>query len=292
MKNILVTGGAGFVGTNLIKLLIKKKHVNKIFSLDNYFSGSVKNHITSKKVKYLKGCTTKINKNNFLKNSKIDTVFHFAEFSRIVPSFKHINDCWKFNSQGTFEVLQFCLNKNSKLVYSASSSTKGKNKYLSPYSWSKACNNDLIKNFSKWYGLKYNIVYFYNVYGPHQIKSGKMQAVIGIFEQQFLNKNPLTIVKPGTQKRDFTHVEDIVMGTYLAAKKTINSEYHIGSGKNYTILQVAKYFKHPFKLVESRPGERFYSLSNSSKAIKELGYKPKHELKEYISHYISKLGSK
>ena len=215
-------------------------------------------------------------------------VFHFAEFSRIVPSFKDYDYCWKTNTIGTYEVIKFTFGKNAKLIYSASSSTFGSNKYLSPYSWTKYTNNELIKNFSKWFGLNYIIVYFYNVYGPSQINSGHMAAVVGIFEKQYLRNKNLTVVKPVTQKRDFTHVDDIVRGTYLAATKANNNEFHIGSGKNYSILDVAKMFKTKIKLVDERPGERFTSLSNSSKANKYLGYKPKNDLKKYIKEFIKK----
>ena len=219
MKIVLITGGSGFIASNLIKLLVIKKEIKKIYSLDNYSTGKKKNHINSNKVRYLKGSTLNINSNKILNRVKFDTVFHLAEFSRIVPSFRLLNECWRNNTIGTFEVIKFSLNIKAKLIYSASSSTLGKNKYLSPYSWTKYSNNELIKNFSKWYGLNYVIVYYYNVYGESQIVAGHMAAVIGIFENQYLLNKPLTIVKPGTQKRDFTHVEDIAIGTYLAAKK-------------------------------------------------------------------------
>ena len=286
MKKILITGGAGFIASNLINLILKKNKKVLIYSYDNYSSGSKKNHIKSKLIKYLKGDTKNINKNIILKKIDFDFVYHFAEFSRIVPSFKNYEKCINANNMGTYEVIKFCLNKKSKLIYSASSSTIGKNKYLSPYSWTKYVNNELIKNFSNWFGLKYVIVYFYNVYGTNQITSGEMSAVIGIFEKQYLQNQSLTVVRPGTQKRDFTHVEDIVNGTYLAAIKSKNSEFHIGSGKNYSILQVAKMFKHKIKIVAERPGERFYSLSNLTKAKKILNHIPKHNLPMYINQFI------
>ncbi len=288
MKKILITGGAGFIASNLIKLILKKNPRVFIYSYDNYYSGSIKNHIKSKRVKYIKGDTLRINKKRSLKKINFDYVFHFAEFSRIVPSFKNYETCIKTNTYGTFEVIKFCLENKAKLVYSASSSTIGKNRNLSPYSWSKYANNELIKNFSRWFGLKYVIVYFYNVYGPNQIMEGQMSAVIGIFEKQYLSGNTLTVVKPGNQKRDFTHVEDIANGTYLAATKSINSEFHLGSGKNYSILQVAKMFKTKYKLVAERPGERFYSLSNTNKAKKFLKYSIKFDLKKYITEFINK----
>lgn len=288
MKKILITGGAGFIASNLIKLILDNNSKVFIYSYDNYYSGSQKNHIKSTKVKYIKGDTQKINKNRFLKKINFDHVFHFAEFSRIVPSFDNYDTCIKTNTYGTFEVIKFCLQKKAKLIYSASSSTIGNNKFLSPYSWSKYANNELIKNFSEWFGLKYVIVYFYNVYGPNQITKGHMSAVIGIFEKQYLLGKPLTVVKPGTQKRDFTHVEDIANGTYLAATKSLNSEFHLGSGKNYSIIEVAKMFKSKYKLVSERPGERFYSLSKSNKAKIQLKYRIKNDLKSYISNFINK----
>ena len=267
MKNILVTGGAGFIASNLIKSLCKLKSTKKIYSLGNYSSGSKENHLKNKKIIYIKGSTLNINKISKLKNINFDTVFHFAEFSRIVPSFKYFNECWDTNVIGTKEVLSFCIKNKSKIIYSASSSTFGSNKYLSPYSWTKYTNNELIKNYSKWYGLKYVLVYFFNVYGNNQISNGKMAAVIGIFMEQYLKGKYLTVVKPGTQKRDFTHVDDIISGTLLAAKKN-NSEFQIGSGKNYSVLKIAKTFNHPIKLVAERPGERFISLSNLNKSAK------------------------
>ena len=288
MRKILITGGAGFIASNLIKLILDNNSKVFIYSYDNYYSGSRKNHIKSTKVKYIKGDTQKINKNRLLKKINFDHVFHFAEFSRIVPSFDNYDTCIKTNTYGTFEVIKFCLEKKAKLIYSASSSTIGKNKFLSPYSWSKYANNELIKNFSKWFGLKYVIVYFYNVYGPNQIAKGHMSAVIGIFEKQYLLGKPLTVVKPGTQKRDFTHVEDIANGTYLAATKSLNSEFHLGSGKNYSIIEVAKMFKSKYKLVSERPGERFYSLSKSNKAKIQLKYRIKNDLKSYITNFINK----
>jgi len=288
MKTILITGGAGFIASNLIKLFVSKDEIQKIYSLDNYSTGKKENKLKSRKITYLRGSTLNINSNKTLKKIKFDTVFHLAEFSRIVPSFIHLDECWQNNTLGTFEVIKFTLKKEAKLIYSASSSTLGKNKYLSPYSWTKYSNNELIKSFSKWYNLNYVIVYYYNVYGKNQIISGHMAAVIGIFERQYLLNKPLSIVKPGTQKRDFTHVEDISIGTYLAAKKSNNAEFHIGCGKNYSIKEVAKMFNHPIAMIDERPGERFTGLSNLKKAKRVLGYKPKHNLKTYIKNFIKK----
>ena len=288
MKNVLVTGGAGFVGTNLINFLIQKKNIETVFSLDDYSSGIKKNHIKSKKITYLKGNTISINKNKNLKEIKFDTIFHFAEFSRIAVSFELYDECWKKNSIGTYEVIKFSLARKSKLIYSASSSTiGGDKKNLSPYSWTKYTSCQLIKNFSKWFGLKYTILYFYNVYGPYQITESNMSAVIGIFQTQYLAKKYLTVVRPGNQKRDFTHVNDIIDGTYLASIKSVNSEFHLGSGKEYSILQVAKMFEHKIKMIKEKPGERFGQVCDFSLAKKELGYNPKNDLKKYIKEFIN-----
>ena len=286
MKKILITGGAGFVGSSLIKLLVKKKDISLIVSIDNYYSGTIKNHVKSKKVKYIKCDTRKINSNKYLQKINFNIVYHFGEFSRIYPSFEFNDVCWKFNSIGTFEVIKFCLGKKAKLIYSASSAATDDKKNLSPYSWSKYTSNQLIKNYSKWFGLKYVIVYFYNVYGPGQITSGNMTAVIGVFESQYLNNKPLTVVKPGTQKRDLTHIDDIITGTYLASKK-INQEFHIRSGENHRIIDVAKMFKTRIKIIQERLGERYESSKeNSEKTYSVLKFKPKKSLKEYIKNFI------
>jgi len=289
MKNILVTGGAGFVGSQLISEIEKNKKIKKIISLDNYSSGTKKNHIKSKKVIYINNETQNINKIKRLKYFKVDTIFHFGEFSRIYPSFKYFDKCWRYNSHGTFEVIKYCLKKNSKLIYSASSAATEKINNLSPYASTKYSNQQLIKNYSKWFGLNYVLVYFYNVYGANQIRSGTMSTVIGIFENQYLTNKPLTVVLPGTQKRDFTHVKDIVTGTIRAAEVAKNDEFHLRSGKSYKIVDIAKLFNKKIKFTQSRPGERFESAKNNdTKAKKVLNFKPKYKLIDYIEKFKNK----
>ena len=290
-KKILITGGAGFIGSNLIKFFLQKTHF-EIISLDNYSTGSKKNHINSPRIKYLKGENQDINKLLNKYKSHIHTIFHFGEFSRIYQSFINYDKCIRSNLKGSFEVITFATKNKIKVIYSATSSMLGNNgndENLSPYTWSKAKNIELIKNFNQWFGLKYEIVFFYNVYGPGQIKNSPMSAVIGIFEDQFKKNKPLTVVKPGTQKRDFTHIDDIVKGCYLAWKKGRQSEYLLGTKKQYSILQIAKMFKSRIKFINFRKGERFKSSILNNNAYNHLGYKAEIDIKDYISDYISKV---
>ena len=290
MKNIIiVTGGAGFVGSNLIEYLLYKSKL-KIISIDNYSSGFKKNHIKSNRVSYIKGHTKDIHKILKKYKSKINAIFHFGEFSRIYQSFIQMNTCIQSNTIGTNAVFNFCLKNKIKLIYSATSASlgnKGKDKNLSPYAFTKSKNIELLENLKKWFGFKFEIVYFYNVYGPKQINSGSMATVIGIFEQQFKKNKPLTVVKPGSQSRRFTHVKDTVNACYLAWKKNKCRHYSISNKKSYTIIQVAKMFNVKIRYLPARPGERYASaLTNmnlSNKVYKLFG---QIQLKDYLKRII------
>jgi len=290
MKNyIVITGGAGFVGSHLIELLLKKTQ-KKIISLDNYSSGSKKNHIKNIRVKYLNVNTSDIEKNLSNYKNKIHSLFHFGEFARIFQSFKNFDRCFKSNSIGTQAVFKFCLDNKIKLIYSATSASLGNNgqdKNLSPYAFTKSKNLELLENLKKWFNFKFEIIYFYNVYGQRHIKSGEMATVIGIFENQYKKNKPLTIVKPGTQTRRFTHILDTVNACYNAWKINKCAHYSISHKKAYSILDVAKMFKSRIKYLNHRKGERFASslanMSLNNKIIKKYG---KIHLKDYITSFI------
>ena len=288
LKNIIIiTGGAGFVGSNLISLILKKTNF-RIISLDNYSTGTKKNHIKNKRIKYLNSDTKNISKVLKKCQNKIHSLFHFGEFARIYQSFLKMNECINSNSVGSHAVFNFCFSNKIKLIYSATSASignKGLDKDLSPYAFSKAKNLELLENLKKWFNFKYEVVYFYNVYGPKQICSGNMATVIGIFEDQFKKKKPLTVVKPGTQSRRFTHIKDTVEACFYAWKKNKCRHYSISNKKSYSIIQVAKMFNSKIKYLPERPGERYASaltsMNLSNKVYKLFG---RIHLKDYVEN--------
>ena len=289
-KNIIVvTGGAGFVGTNLVKYFLENTNF-KIISIDNYSTGAKKNHIKNKRVSYIKGETKDIKKLLPIKKKNINAIFHFGEFARIYQSFLKMGECINSNTVGSNAVFNFCLENKVKLIYSATSASignKGSDKDLSPYAFTKAKNIELLNNLKKWFNFKFEILYFYNVYGPRQITKGDMATVIGIFENLYINKKPLTVVRPGTQSRRFTHIDDTIKACYKAWKSNKCKHYSITNKKNHTILEVAKLFKSQIRLLPARRGERYASaLTNMNLSNKVYKIYGSIQLADYIKNFI------
>jgi UDP-glucose 4-epimerase len=290
MRNILViTGGAGFIGSNLIFELLKFKKFN-IVSIDNYSSGLSKNHIKNKRVKYLTGSTKNIETLLQSYTNKINSIFHFGEFARIYQSFKKINECFISNIEGSSNVFNFALKNKIRLIYSATSASLGNNGQdmnLSPYAFSKAKNLELLENLKKWFNFRYEVVYFYNVYGEKQICKGEMATVVGIFEDHFLRGKKLPVVKPGTQVRRFTHVFDTVKACIFAWKENKCKHYSIASQHSYSIIELAKLFKSKIRYLPIRKGERFASVltrMNLNNGIIKLPAKIR--LKDYVNNFL------
>jgi len=279
-KTILVTGGAGFVGTHLCKRLLAEGHT--VISLDNYFTGSHENHVEG--VEYREGHTKDIER---LVPESPDLVFHLGEYSRVEKSFEDIEYVYDLNKVGTFAVLEFVRRRKSKIVY-AGSSTKfgdgGLGRDQSPYAWTKATNTELVKNYGEWFGIPYAITYFYNVYGPGE-RAGAYGTVIEIFRQNRLRGVPLTVVSPGTQQRNFTHIDDIVDGLILVGEQGSGDEYGLGNETAYSVLDVATLFGGTILMLPERKGNRQIAEVNTEKS-RVLGWKPTRNLETYIKESV------
>lgn len=275
---ILITGGAGFVGSHLCERLAKLK-TNDVYSLDNYSMGSVYNHIDG--VTYIKGNSVDIAK---LINFSPDIVYHLGEYSRVEQSFDDIKRVWRYNKDGIFAVLEFVRNTGSKILY-AGSSTKfgdgGLGRSASPYAWTKASNTELVMNYGNWFNVPYAITYFYNVYGKREIQTGKYATLIALFKEKMKNSEPLTVVTPGTQKRNFTHIDDIIDGIVLVGENGYGDEFGIGSNEEYTVLEIANMFGGTIKMLPERKGNRM-SADVVTIKTQELGWQPKKSIKKYI----------
>lgn len=287
---ILVTGGAGFIGSNLISSLINENPDYKITSLDCYWTGKKENHIINDNVNYIDGYTWDIS--DIFSNQRFDIIYHFGEFSRIVESFNEVNFLSKSNLYGTSMVLDYARINKTKLIYSASSSkfgNDGKDENLAPYSWMKAKIVELIKNYNLWFDFEYEICYFFNVYGPNQIYEGEYATVVAIFERQYLSGDKCTVVEPGTQERDFTHVTDIVRGLLSAKNVSKNEEWLFRAGRNMTIIELAELFGE-WEYVPERLGERLAAPTDIVKGntLKDLNWFPKESIEEWVKSVKSR----
>lgn len=282
---ILVTGGAGHVGSHVIEELVKDKN-NRVISLDNYFTGKHENEIEG--AEYRKGHTKDIEE---LIPETPDIVYHLAEYARIAPSFEDVAEVFDMNIDGTFAVAEFCRKKKvGKLVYAGSSTkfaAEGNGRHQNPYSFSKANNVDLINNYGQWYDLPYAICYFYNAFGPRENGMGKYATLIAKFEQAYLKGEPLTIVKPGTQKRSFTYVKDLARGIILVGEKGWGDGYALNNTESFDIIEIAEAFGGPIKYVDGYPG-RFDSADSPTKAREELGWETTVDVLGYIKDFVAK----
>jgi len=280
IKKVLVTGGAGFIGSHLCEKLLNSG-MYEVFSLDNYFTGNENNHI--KGVTYIRGNTSEIDN---LISFKPSLIYHLGEYSRVEQSFDDIEKVWRFNKDGIFAVLEFCRKTGAKIIY-AGSSTKfgdgGLGRDQSPYAWTKASNTELVINYGKWFNISYAITYFYNVYGPREISKGKYATLIALFKELKKTNMPLGIVSPGTQKRNFTHVDDIINGLILVGEKGIGDDYGIGNDESYSILEIANLFGGEIIMLPERKGNRLSAEVMTEKTIK-LGWKPQKSIKKYIKN--------
>ena len=280
IKKVLVTGGAGFIGSHLCEKLLNSG-MYEVFSLDNYFTGNENNHI--KGVNYFRGNTSEIEN---LITFKPSLIYHLGEYSRVEQSFDDIEKVWRFNKDGIFAVLEFCRKTGAKIIY-AGSSTKfgdgGLGRDQSPYAWTKASNTELVINYGKWFNISYAITYFYNVYGPREISEGKYATLIALFKELKKTNMPLGVVSPGTQKRNFTHVDDIINGLILVGEKGIGDDYGIGNDESYSILEIANLFGGEIIMLPERKGNRLSAEVMTEKTIK-LGWKPQKSIKKYIKN--------
>lgn len=281
-KLILVTGGAGFIGSHLCARLVKDGH--KVISLDNYFTGSRENHVPG--VEYREGHTKDIEK-HILETPEL--IYHLGEYSRVEKSLSEPALVWDLNKQGTFSVAEFWRKHGCKLIY-AGSSTKfgdgGLGRMQSPYAWTKASNTELVQNYAAWYGLTYSVTYFYNVYGPGE-RAGMYGTVIEIFKQKYIAGEPLTVNAPGTQRRNFTHVDDIIDGLILVGLDGEGGDFGIGDEQSYSILEVAHMFGGNILMKPAVPGNRMSADIDTAKT-RLLGWFPKKKLVDYIAEVSKK----
>ena len=277
----MVTGGAGFVGTNLIKRILKDGH--NVVSLDNYSTGTEDNH--QEGCKYVDADIRDVIDFSYYME-KPDVIYHLAAIARIQPSFKNPANTLEVGILGTINILEWAREIDCKVIFAGSSSVHS-GKLKNPYTFSKVVADDLCLLYKKHFDLDASICRFYNVYGPHQLTEGEYCTVVGIFERQYENGEPLTITGDGFQRRDFTHIDDIVNGLILTMDSIFSPDIiELGRGNNYSINELASMFKTEIEYIDERPGEARETLCDISNAHREIGYEPEVDLEDYISGVI------
>lgn len=283
MPLILVTGGAGHVGSHVVELLVGSG-AGRVISLDNYFTGRVENHIPG--AEYRRGHTKDI---TTLVPETPDIVYHLGEYARIASSFDEVELVYDMNISGTFAVAEFCRTRRvPKLVYAASSTRfaiEGDGRHQNPYSFSKATNVDLLTDYGRWYDLPHAICYFYNAFGPRETGEGKYATLIAKYEHLYRRDDPLPVVRPGTQRRAFTHVRDLAQGIILVGERGSGDGYALGATRSYSILEIADAFGGPVCLVDGYPG-RMESENDPTRAREELGWEPTVDVMDYIADFV------
>ena len=278
---VLVTGGAGFVGTNLIRRLLKEGH--DVVSIDNYHTGLKSNHQDG--AQYIEFDIRKID--DYSVWGEFDVVYHLAAIARIQPSFKEPYDYFTTNANATFKIAKYCSEKNIPLVF-AGSSSHWSGKFKNPYTFSKDISEEIIQLFQKHYGLKASITRFYNVYGPYHLKEGGYCTVIGKWEKCLEEQKPLTIYGNGNKRRDFTHIDDIVSALILINEKQAwGHMFELGRGKNYSIKEIASMFQTDIVYEDNKPGEADITLCTDTVAKEVLGWEPKLNIEDYIKDYLN-----
>ncbi len=283
-KRILVTGGAGFIGSHLCERLVEMGA--EVLSLDNYFTGSVANHVEGV-LEYRHASTFAIDMISHYEHMNLDYIFHLGEYSRVEQSFDEYKKVFKYNLDGTYNVLELAKKTGAKLIYAGSSTkfTEWDPGYIiSPYAWSKKMNTELVVNYGDWFGIDYAITYFYNVYGGREISTGAYSTLIAKFKDKVENGQPLTVVKPGTQRRNFTYIDDIIDGLVLIGERGQGDEYGIGADRVYTVEEVAEMFGGPIEYLDERRGNRF-SASVITDKTRALGWRPKVDLEDHIRQF-------
>jgi UDP-glucose 4-epimerase len=289
-KLIVVTGGAGFVGSHLCERLVRDGY--RVISLDNYFAGSKENHV--EEVEYREGHTKDI---ATLVPEVPDLIYHLGEYSRVAKSLEEPELVFDLNMKGTFAVLEYWREKKSKLVYAGSSTKHAgaredgvEGRDLAPYTWMKAVNTELVVNYGRWYSLPYAIVYFYNVYGPGERTIQEYGTVIETWRRRTLERKPLQVRSPGTQRRAFTYVEDTVDGIVLVGEKGEGDNFGIGTDETFTLLEVAQMFGGEIEMLPPTPTTRASAEVDSSRT-RALGWEPEHHLPDYIRQSVKNMSS-